>query len=314
MMKCPNCGFEQQAAELDECLKCHIIFSKWNKIQAERPSLPNCTVTKSTKPKTDISIWVVAVALFLAMLMAFPLLNRKGLPIPAGAYRDETYEFAISAPPEWIRFTKANYQAVLSEYADKLPLLKGADTNNLAVGFIKIEKDTLFSPSVNIIALKGQLPELTESEKDKAAQSAASVMSRRFSDYKQESVDIIEVDKLKSLQILSTASLKMPTGEKQFTLQKRGIYRPNPNAYKKYALKYWQIVVPGGEYFYILTFTALADVFDEQVDSFKQILASFRVINRPVGFWGSIFDGSVRAGIAWGCIAFFILAWRRRKR
>lgn len=312
-MKCPNCGFEQQAVELDECLKCHIIFSKWQNVLSNQQRPLSSAPLSPAAPKKDVSIWVGGVILLLGILLLWPLLNPKGRPIPPDAYRDETFQFAISAPPEWIRVTKSNYQELISQYKDLVPLLKYADTKDLVVGFIKMEKNTPFSPSVNIVAQKGRLPTLTESQKDQVAQAANIAMSARFSGYKQEAVNIIDVDKLKALQILSVGGLKIRSSEKSFIL-KRGTYYPNPNAYKKYDLKFMQVAIPGGEYYYFLTMMAEASTFDRHLDTFNKIVDSFRVLKRPLGFWGATPFGSIQVGITWGVIAFFIMAWRKRKR
>ena len=156
------------------------------------------------------------------------------------------------------------------------------NSNDLAVSFIRLSQTGEFSPSMNVVIVKKAPPPINEKSKQEAAKSIAGGFVRQFPDYQQESVKIIEVDSLRSLEIVSTASLpfQSSSGGGATTL----------------ALRSRQVLVPGKNRAYILTFTARKYGGEDAEAEFLGALDSFRVLKRPPRF-SPVLNGAFIGGL-----------------
>jgi hypothetical protein len=218
-----------------------------------------------------------AVALYL-------LLNPRGRAVEPGSYHDSRNFFAIHAPKDWLTLTKENFDVIIRQYGAQLSakLAQAMNRNDLAVSFIRLSQTGDFSPSMNVVLVKKAPPPINEKSKQEAAKAIAGGFVEKFPDYQQESVKIIEVDNLRSLEIVSTASLSLQSssGEGVTTL----------------ALRSRQVLVPGKNRAYILTFTARKYGGEDAEAEFMGALESFRVLKRPPRF-SPVLNGALIGGL-----------------
>ena len=252
-MKCPNCGYEHPD-EFKECPECMIIFSEWqdNEEPTNDPILPPSKSQKKTSTSSRLAFFVLVG--FLIWFMMLP----EGLNIPDGAYKNDEYKFAISAPSKWIMFNKDNYETVIAKYKARIPEpLKNLIAREIIIGFVKIPKGKESTPLINVIIIKSNLPPINENEKEKAVRTISSVLSRNLPDYKLLGSRIIGIDKLKSLEILG--QLK--------------------------TLKFSQTFVPGRNRSYMITCSADAYRYHDLEKTFSEVVESFRVMDRQPNLW-----------------------------
>jgi hypothetical protein len=281
-MKCPSCGNEQADGWLS-CQRCHIIFARWKLDSVEVSSQSTATEEaaaselpwqeskfaylppKQTRfqegeplphPRRQLS-WAVYLVLIVPFAVAlYLLLNPRARAEEPGSYRDSRNFFAIRAPEGWLTLTKDNYDAIMRQYGSLLPA--------------NLSRTGEFSPSMNVVIVKSAPPPINEKSKQEAAKAIAGGFAAQFTDYKQESVKIIEVDGIRSLEIISTASLPF-----QFSSERSAV---------TLALRFRQVLVPGKKLAYILTFTARRNMAEDAEAEFQDALDSFRVLKRPPRF------------------------------
>ena len=303
-MKCPSCGNEQAEGWLS-CQKCHIIFSRWKpgSVVAADPSTPtgpapltaraeaagpprpekmfNGTPSRLTVASGRPAGWLVYLLLILPCAVAlWLLLNPKGLKVMPDSYLDKKNDFAIRVPDDWLTLTKENFDVIVRQYSSRLPanIANAMSSRDLAVSFIRLGEAGEFAPAMNVVIVKGALPPINEKSKLEAAKAMADGFRAMFADYKQESVKIIEVDKIRSLEIVSTSSLR--------------VQLPNEEGRATLTLRYRQVFVPGKKQAYILTFTALSEAGEDSAADFQGMLDSFRVLKRPPRF-GPVVNGGL---------------------
>jgi hypothetical protein len=315
-MKCPNCGNEQAEGWLS-CQRCHIIFARWKPGSAATPVQPPPTPAASgpTRPVSMFAgpppkqtrfqeaapalparrslSWVVYLVLILPFAVAlYLLLNPKGRDVEPGSYRDSLNFFAIRAPEGWLALTKENYDVIMRQYGTQLPakLTEAVNSKNLAVSFVRLGPSGEFSPSMNVVIFKQAPPPINEKSKQEAAKAIAAGFAAQFADYRQESVKIIEVDSIRSLEILSTSTLpfKFSSAENAVNL----------------TLRSRQVLVPGKDRAYILTFTVRRDAGEDGEAEFQGALDSFRVLKRPPRF-SPVLNGAFIGGLI--AAMFFLL-------
>ena len=323
-MKCPKCGNEQAEGWLS-CQKCHIIFSRWKGEAApvSAPPLAGQTVSSHSPPAAasepsrtptlfgdrppepphpsgPISApaavaprpagwWVYLVLLLLFAAGLWWLTHPQGFAVIPGSFMDAQKQFAIHAPDGWLTLTRENFDAIVRQYGSQFPsqFTQALSASNVAVSFVRIGPPNEFAPSLNVVLIKQALPPINEKSKLEAATAIADGYRSALAEYEQESVQIMEVDKLRSLEIISTAAspFRLPTGGEDSTLY----------------LRYRQVLVPGKNRGFILTFTDTMDADDESEADFQGVLDSFRVLKRPARF-GSIVYGGLFGGLLGGLL------------
>jgi len=324
-MICPKCGHEQSDGWLS-CQKCHIIFSRWKPesiadgthstvsesaspassdaaLERQRPSQmfgdpppepARPPDTKSAVPASRRPSWLLnLMLLLLAAAALWWVLNPKGLPIEPDSYTDAKGHFAIRAPEGWLTLTKENYDAIIREYGARLPanLVQAMNSQGLAVSFVRPSQAGgagEFAPSLNVVTVMSAPPAINEKSKLEAAQALAGGFAAVFNGYEQESVEIIEVDKIRSLEIVSTAAVPLLSAgedENSVTL----------------ALRFRQVLVPGKKQAYFLTCTAPQDAGEDTEESFQRAIQSFRVFKRPPRF-----SPVINGGLVGGLVGFFL--------
>ena len=320
-MKCPKCGNEQADGWLS-CQKCHIIFSRWQPAAATASRPPAAGTPASPPLQTEASepprpvrmfgdplpppprpaaaapappspgpvgwpVYLVLILPFIAGL--WWMLNPRGLAVEPGSYRDEQRHFAIRAPQGWLALTKENYDTIVRQYGAQLPgkLSQALNSQGMAVSFIRLGQAGEFAPSLNVVVVKGSPPPINEKSKQEAAKAIAEGFAALLTDYRQESVEIIEVDKIRSLEIVSTASMpfRLANEEDGATL----------------VLRSRQVLVPGKNQAYILTFSESDDAVEDSAADFQGALDSFRVLKRPPRF-GPVVNGGLIGGLLGGLL------------
>jgi hypothetical protein len=250
----------------------------------------------------------------------------RGYPVPEGAYKNEAHQFAISTPGDWILMTPENYKELYTRFGDRFPSnLKGAmDSSQLAVGFFRIEEGESFAPSVNIVPVKGQMPALKQKDVPEITSQIVTQLKTLFGDYTLQTSDIVKVDKLDSLRILGTATLKIRQEvafEEPPTFSEDPEFRiPVPRkprtqtSWTSYSLTCLQYLIPGGKESFVLTCTSRTDDFDSLGPAFSGIVDSFRVLKRPTPY-GPVWTGALKGGLlaAIGYLAIYAVFGLTRK-
>jgi hypothetical protein len=310
-MKCPSCGNEQADGWLS-CQKCHIIFSRWQagapasrppaagtpepppRLKEEpkpprpprmygdpvpQPPRPPGTRPAPAPPAPEPTSWLVHLA--LALVFAFGLwwlLNPRGRAVEPGSHRDGQNHFAVHAPAEWVTLTRENINAMMSQYGSMLPanLAQAMNTRGMAVSFLRPGQPGEFAPSLNVVVVPHAPPPINEASKKEAADTFAQSFSGMLPDYRQESVKIIQVDKLSSLEIVSTESTTL-------------------------LLRSRQVLVPGKGRAYLLTFTDSVNAGRDSEETYQGMRDSFRVLKRPARF-GSVLNGGLTGGLVGGLL------------
>ena len=199
------------------------------------------------------------------------MLNPRGLSVEPGSFRDADKQFAIRAPEGWVALTRDNLQAIVSQYGSQLParVTQALASPNMAVSIVRIVQPGQFAPSMNVMTVKGTPPPINEKSKREAAKAIADGFNAMLSEYQQESVEIVTVDRIRSLEILSTSASPFRLSE-------------NEDESPSY-LRYRQLLVPGKKRMFILTCTDGMDDDGSDAD-FQRALDSFRVLKRPLRF------------------------------
>ncbi|MCX6555905.1 MAG: hypothetical protein NTW95_00500, partial [Candidatus Aminicenantes bacterium] len=150
--------------------------------------------------------WLVYLLLMLPFALAlYLLLNPKGQSIEPGSYRDIPNAFAIRAPEGWLTLNRENFDAIMRQYGPQLPanLADSLNSSSLSVSIVRLSQGGEFSPSMNVVIVNKEPPPINEKSKLEAAKAIAGGFAAQFPDYRQESVQLIEVDNLRSLEIVS---------------------------------------------------------------------------------------------------------------
>jgi len=317
-MKCPSCGNEQADGWLS-CQKCHIIFSRWQSgpaaprppaaskpmplpqrpVEAQAPRPPRMYGDPPPEPPQPSASTPAPTApgpagwpVYLALVLPFVaglwwLLNPKGMAVEPGSHRDEQNHFAVHAPADWVALTRENYEAIVRQFGSQLPanLSQALNGRGVAVSFVRLGQPERFAPSLNVVVVNHAPPPINEKSKKEAAETFAQGFSALFPDYKQESVKIIAVDKLRSLEIVSTASMpfRLPAEAERSSL----------------VLRMRQVLVPGKKLAYLLTFTESAA--GDSAGAYLRMLGSFRVLKRPPRF-NPVVNGGLIGGLLGGLL------------
>lgn len=312
-MKCPKCGNEQPDI-FSQCQKCRHIFRRISVAEASRPLTDPVTTQNNypppeTRPIGLISASAVLLVLFSAAL--WWLYTPEGLPVPEGSFINARHHFAITLPSGWITLSPENYDEMFKLYGTKFQenLRQGLTQRKIENGFMKISPEGEFSPSVNIVVVQSELPPLDEDQKEEAAKAISGEFAKTFDAYTLEEKELVEIDELRSLRLVSKASVKFLIAESkpiyQQTLPDRQtVTGHTPAEWKTYDLKFIQVLVPGKKKGFILTCTAEATQFPQYRSAFNNMIDSFRVIERPPRF-GSIVMGGIQSGLIGG-IAYLL--------
>jgi hypothetical protein len=289
-MTCPKCGHEQADGWLS-CQQCHIIFSRWKgdpvappaAAQAGRPPSPpsDPAAAEPSRPVTlfgdrapepprpagpaaapvvkaprPAGWWV-----YLALLLPFAaglwwLTHPRGMAVVPGSFIDSQQRFAIHAPEGWLTLTRENFDAIVRQYGSQFPsqFTQALSDSSVAVSFVRLGPLNEFAPSLNVVVVQRALPPINEKSKQEAADAIAAGFRAVLAEYEQESVRIIEVDGLRSLEIVSSAAspFRLPTTPEGETLY----------------LRYRQVVVPGKKMGFIVTSTVDMDAEDASEEDF----------------------------------------------
>jgi len=262
----------------------------------EPPRTPTLFGDKPAEPPRPLGPEPVPVAperqagwpVFLALLLPLGLglwwmLNPRGRAIEPGSFRDADKQFAIRAPEGWVALTRDNVQAIVSQFGSELPaqVTQAMASPGMAVSIVRLVQPGQFAPSLNVMVVKGVPPPINEKSKQEAAKAIADGFNALLSDYKQESVKIVTKDKIRSLEILSTAA-------SPFRLAASEELSPP-------VLRYRQLLVPGKKRTFIVTCTDGSDAGGSDA-AFRRALDSFRVLQRPPRF-GPVLNGGIIGGL-----------------
>lgn len=312
-MKCPNCSFEQPEG-LADCQKCQVIFAKLAPRQSSSigsQTFSSPAVTESKSNFTQI-IWM-ALGLGLVALVVWGYFSGRGQPVPEGAYQNDLHHFALLAPQGWTTVTQENFQQTAQQLGDRFPasLKSSMEHGNVAVAFVKMMTGGGPAASVNVVVINYNLPRISESTKSEAVKEISKALSSILEDYKVESADIMKVDNLNSLGILSRGTAKVETMPSGF---RPGSYVWSPAVYNTMDMKFMQVMVPGSGRGYIITCVSDAGSFPVHIDNFNDFLNSFRVLERPsfLGLdWGEVFSRGLMRGLIYAVVIFAIGFFRR---
>lgn len=290
-MVCPKCGNEQPDV-FSQCQKCRFIFPA---PPAHQPKRFSRTATGTTSGALTHPAIVIPGALSVILVLGFALwwLNSPEGNAPfEGSYENQEFRFAMLAPADWTVLTAENYQELFDKLGDRFPktLREGLANRTTEVGFMKILENGEFSPSVNVVVMKSEMPDLNEEQLAEGAKVLSEGFRRMLDKYKMERSELLTVDELTSAQFTHRGSLRLR------------VEKPSPDGtggseWRSFDLQFVQTLVPGKGRAYIITASALVDQYPEYRKNFDGILESFRVLQRPSRF-GSITMGAFNGGLA----------------
>lgn len=297
-MVCPKCGNEQPDV-FSQCQKCRFIFPP---SPANRPKRVTRTATGSASGAFAHPAVVILGAFSVSVLLVLALwwLNSpEGLPPVDGSYENSANRFSMLAPSGWTVLTSENYRELFDKLGDRFPkmLRESFAARTTEVGFMKILEDADFSPSVNVVIMKTEIPELDQEQLEEGAKMLSEGFRKMLDNYKMERSELVTVDELTSAQFTHRGSLKLrvenpsPAGTSRYS---RG---SGSSEWKSFDLQFVQTLIPGKGRGYIVTSSALVDQYPEYKRSFERILDSFRVLQRPSRF-GGITMGALNGGLA----------------
>lgn len=331
-MQCPKCGFEQPDGAV-ECAKCGVIIAKAMRPASPRPAAPARSAAPPAAPAappfpsseppaapdpaaTPAMVLLIGLTLAAFIAAAWWLNAPSPSPLPEGAYINQKHRFAFAPPPEWLQLTKENAKQVFEQYKDRFPpeLRSLVSNPSFEVSYLRLAGTAAeFSPSLNVVVMemKQNLPPLTESEKEEAAQKIFSELAKANMNYRPESSAIVEVDGIRSLQLIGTASIEFVVEPSQPILSGPGAFGMTrvtghtQEVRKTFELRSVQLLVPGKKRAYIISYTGENAAFADVAATFDIVTGSFRVMERPPRF-GSITMGALNGGLLGGGIYLFI--------
>jgi len=310
-MICPKCGNEQPDV-FSQCQKCRYIFP------ASPANVPKRTVRPTPQASAGMSSHpaiVILGSLFVALILGLVLwwLNSpEGLPQLEGSYVNTENQFAMLAPSGWMKLTADTYEAFFDSLGDRFPkmLRQGLASRNIEVGFMNILPESEFSPSVNVVVMKTEIPALDEAELAEGAKVLSEGFRSMLDNYVMERSELVTVDELTSAQFTSRGSLKVRVqkSETESVENYSGQRRSNSGRsyeWKDFEMKFVQTLIPGKGRSYILTSSALTDQYPQYKREFDSIVESFRVLHRP-GRFGAITMGALNGGLV-AALGYLIL-------
>jgi len=306
MKICPRCGQEQPDA-FSQCLKCRHIFSPANVPPLSYP-------TASSAGSGNPSLLALAGSLVAALALAGALwwLNTtEGTTVLAGSYTNDEHHFAVLTPSRWTTLTPENYQELFEKLGSRFPpqLQQGLAQRRIAVGFMDILEQEDFSPSINIVVVLGDVPDLDESQKREATETLSAEFARMLDNYKMEESEFTAVDGITGLRFVSTGSMRIQTVESQPIYKEtiagwRTVTGHTPAEWKDFQMRFVQTLVPGKGRAYIITASSLESQYAQYRPQFENALRSFRVLERPPRF-GSFFNRVLQFGFA-GALVYLL--------
>lgn len=325
-MNCPKCGSEQPDGTV-ECAKCGVIMAKVLKTPLHQAAIsptptPAPDVYSEPDPAQKPAPLIAVFPAFIVVVVAAWWLNfPSSSPLPIDAYVNLKHQFALSAPREWLQLTPENYQQMMEEYKDRFPreMRPFIEKPGFEVSFVKIPSAPgEFSPSINVVvmAMKGDLPPLTEPEKEDAVKMLVPEMEKYIKDYALESASIVDVDGLASLRIVGNAPMTVVLQPSTPVMSEKGAFGwqhvvgHTQEVSKTFDLHAVQTLVPGKKRGYIISYTGESGSFSDAAPVFDEVTASFRVMERPPRF-GPVVSGAMNGGlIGAGLYLFYILVGR----
>ncbi|MDP2887195.1 MAG: hypothetical protein Q8P51_19500 [Ignavibacteria bacterium] len=300
-MTCPKCGNEQPDV-FSQCQKCRYIFPRQSANSSTDANSPVSLPVPASKP--SLSAFFGALAVLLALSAGLWWLHTpEGLPLPEDPYTNEKHHFAVSVPNGWMVLTPDNYQEMFQKLGDKLPksLQDGLSQRRIEAGFIKLLQEPDFSPSMNVVVMETEMPELDESQMEEASRVLSAQFKRVLESYKLEKTELVTVDELTSMHFSSRAGLKLKVADSQpgyvQTLPSgRTRTVATPEHWRTFDLKMTQTLVPGKKRAYIITCTSEAQQYEEYKRTFEKSIDSFRVLQRPARY-GPIVMGALQGGL-----------------
>ena len=301
-MKCPKCGNEQPDV-FSQCQKCRHIFHVTERTAgpASNP-LMSPLVPVMSGPSIPALIGATIGAILLAAALWW-LWTPEGLPVPENSYVNEKHHFAIMPPAGWVALSPENYQEMLKQLGSRLPksLQDGLSSRRIEVGFVKLLDEPNFSPSINVVVMQTEIPELDEKQLAEGAEVLTGEFRKVMDSYKLEKSELIIVDELTSAQFSSKGTLKLKVAEARGSIKESIPGWPtyteeSPAQWASFDLKISQTLVPGKKRGYIITCTSDTKTNQEYKRSFDDTIDSFRVLERPSRF-GPILMGGIQGGL-----------------
>jgi hypothetical protein len=311
-MICPKCGLNQPEGG-SECLRCGIIFARWSPRPASpgepsRPRAPEAPPAPSDAPSTGSPLPLAAALLALVILggLARIIFFPKGYPVSPGAFVDQAHGFSMSAPADWTGLTPQLFSEQSAAIAERLPPeLQGLNVGQPpAAGFYLQEGAGEIAPSVSVVFLKGTPPRFAPQAAAARADSLAEKLKTLFPDYTPGVPAIVRLDKLDSLKLPGSATLKIKHRE---VVPEPPVFSENPEfvfperkaprmrevsvTERITLLHYW---IPGVKGSYILTCACPSRRFVSLEAAFEGMADSFRVLDRP-GCCGPVLTPLVKA-------------------
>ena len=275
-MKCPNCGLEQAGVNA-ECSGCQLNFAKYNETQYKRQQAAPAidAAAKADEEGISGSVWLALIGVAFACLWAYAW-PKSGLPVPAGAHRNEKFHFAISPIPGWELNSKEKTDGADTE---ALEMMKAAEPGS--------------SPAImGVTVISQNLPIISDRDKPDILKVVTDELKGQFDDFKIESSEMATIDNLRAVRILSSAHKTIETSPAVYgNAFGGGLYSGGgakvmvaPAQSQLFEFKMILLFISGSNRGYVVAAMTEAGQFKELAPKFEDAIASFRVLDRPWPF------------------------------
>jgi hypothetical protein len=245
---------------------------------------------KQSAPAPKSSAIVGAVLLAILLLGALRWLHVQPIgPITGAHFAMADKGFAVIPPVGWSRITRA-----LVDEGRKLGHAVPAEVEQvlfdktIAVAFTRGFEAT-FPPSFNVVVTNDKFPTINNAARQEAVKQLEEMFQKVLKTYHVVNSAIIVVDRIKSLEISGMSTLPMNGLDTQ--------------------VRTHQILVPGKNAGFFLTFTSLEADFDELRAISRRTLQSFVVMDRPPRF-KPMFQTAILSGLVGALLSLLVYLGR----
>jgi len=291
--------------------------------QPQTPSASPESATESEPISVSTSIpwtlfgWIAFVGVIVfGFWWAF--MPPEGLPLPEGAYKNDSNGYALLAPAGWTEFTLQNYSSVVSQFGSRFEpehVLKLSDGRDM-VSFVKLSNlsETAHPPGtdINTVSNAHGVPSGTDSDSKKnefgtymtvtmrdevpqwsnnqALEWVASDLAKNFVKYEKGNAEVFKVDNMKSVKVDVSGSVEIMASSSVWgmirTYQAGSMGKYNRKTedsenYETYEVHAMRVVVPAGDRSYWITCVSDKADFALMGGLFEKAIQSFRIMDRP---------------------------------
>jgi hypothetical protein len=195
----------------------------------------------------------------------------SGKSLPAGAYRNDAFTFALVPPPGWTAVTPAEAGPFLEKHGERMLetarqglLNPVSGRTTFVVAFVKTSATGPLLPMLGVTHNAEGLPRVGDFEKEKSrAAMKAKVQASGYVESAEEGAELVTVDGLPSVRLAWRGTVR----SKQFR---------TPSVVQQLKIRFVDTMVACKSATHFLSLTASPEDWAESLAAYDQVLASFR--------------------------------------